>query len=576
LRLGLETTAIKSVARQEGLSRDNSDVSLARLSGNEQTSVSLQEISTTQKKDSAISKEDLAVAKESTSTQDSMSQQLRIDQRVLALKIQQLLSQFVEKLMKFAPEDIDVDADFGDYGFDSISFTDFSNKLNQAYKLELLPTVFFEYSTIAELAAWLGTEYEDVFARIFGMKSLPLPLPLPVTAVSAATSLTRVSSRDDATESSHEDAAISVDQVQVNADQNASNQAIAIVGMSGCFPMAKDLEAFWDNLVQGKDCIAEIPEDRWDWRAYYGDPALEANKSNIKWGGFIEGIADFDAKFFGISPKEAEAMDPQQRLLLTYAWRAIEDAGYSPASLSGSNTAVFIGTASSGYGDLLAKNGSAIESYSSTGVVGSLGPNRLSYFLNLHGPSEPIETACSSSLVAIHRAIASIANGDCDQAIVGGINLILSPETHISFNKAGMLSQDGRCKTFSSQADGYVRGEGVGMLFIKKLADAESAGDHIYAVIRSSVENHGGRANSLTAPNPKAQAELIKMAYRRAKVDPRSVSYIEAHGTGTELGDPIEIAGLKLRLKSCMKLPVRLILPLHIAPLARLKQISVI
>ena len=547
LRLGLEATAIKSAATQGGLSRDNSDVSLARLSGNELTSVSLQEISTTQKRDSAISKEDLAVAKESTSTQDSMSQQLRIDQRVLASKIQQLLSQFVEKLMKFAPEDIDVDADFGDYGFDSISFTDFSNKLNQTYKLELLPTVFFEFSTIAELAAWLSTEYEDVFARIFGMKSLPLPVP--ATAVSAATAFTRDSSRDDATESSHEDAAISVEQVQVNADQIASNQAIAIVGMSGCFPMAKDLEAFWDNLVQGKDCISEIPEDRWDWRAYYGDPALEANKSNIKWGGFIEGIADFDAKFFGISPKEAEAMDPQQRLLLTYAWRAIEDAGYSPASLSGSNTAVFIGTASSGYGDLLAKNGSAIESYSSTGVVGSLGPNRLSYFLNLHGPSEPIETACSSSLVAIHRAIASIANGDCDQAVVGGINLILSPETHISFNKAGMLSQDGRCKTFSSQADGYARGEGVGMLFIKKLADAVSAGDHIYAVIRSSVENHGGRANSLTAPNPKAQAELLKMAYRRAKVDPRSISYIEAHGTGTELGDPIEIMGLKTAFK---------------------------
>ena len=320
LRLGLEATAIKSAERQEELSRDSSVASLARLSGTQQPLVSMQE---------------------------SVSEQLQIDQRILGSKIQQILIQFVEKLMKFALEDIDVEADFGDYGFDSISFTDFSNKLNQKYKLELLPTVFFEHSTIAELAAWLSTEYEDVFATNFGMKSQPLP----VTAASAATSSNGVSSSDEANETTPEGTTVSFDQVPVQAEQHASNQAIAIVGMSGCFPMAKNLEAFWNNLVQAKDCISEIPEDRWDWRAYYGDPALEANKSNIKWGGFIDGIADFDAKFFGISPREAEAMDPQQRLLLTYAWKAIEDAGYSPASLSGSNTAVFIGTASSGYGD---------------------------------------------------------------------------------------------------------------------------------------------------------------------------------------------------------------------------------
>jgi polyketide synthase PksN len=464
----------------------------------------------------------------------------QIDTGELQAKIRHMLLQAVAKLMKFELDDLDADAEFSDYGFDSITLTDFSNKLNQQYRLELTPTIFFEYPTIADFADWLASEYPSVFAKAFGLQAKPAQIR-----------------RDEAYQASGENEqtepvlapiqprARFANTETVAESQKDTDKTVAIIGISGRFPMASDLDQFWNNLLDGKDCISEIPEDRWDWRALYGDPATEANKTNIKWGGFIDGVGDFDARFFGISPREAELMDPQQRLLMQYVWKAIEDAGYSAASLSGSNTAIFIGTASSGYGELMAKSGSAIESYSSTGVVGSVGPNRMSYFLNLHGPSEPVETACSSSLVAIHRALAAIANGDCDQAIVGGINLIISPETQISFNKAGMLCQDGRCKTFSSQANGYVRGEGVGMLFLKKLKAAEQAGDHIYGVIRGSAENHGGRGNSLTAPNPKAQAELLKAAYTRAGIDPRTVSYIEAHGTGTELGDPIEINGLK-------------------------------
>ena len=319
--------------------------------------------------------------------------------------------------------------------------------------------------------------------------------------------------------------------------------------MSGIFPGARDLDEFWQNLRAGKDCITEIPKDRWDWKEYYGDPGKETNKTNIKWGGFIDGIAEFDPLFFGISPREAELMDPQQRLLMTYVWKAIEDAGYSGQSLSGTKTGIFIGTSASGYSGLIAQANIPIDGYSATGSVVSVGPNRMSYFLNIHGPSEPIETACSSSLVAIHRAVAAIETGSCEMAIVGGVNTILTPEGHISFNKTGMLCEDGRCKTFSNQANGYVRGEGVGMIFLKKLKEAEAAGDHIYGVIRGIAENHGGRANSLTAPNPKAQAELIKAAYTKAGIDPRTVSYIEAHGTGTELGDPIEINGLKTAFK---------------------------
>ncbi|MCP4156768.1 MAG: polyketide synthase, partial [bacterium] len=256
-----------------------------------------------------------------------------------------------------------------------------------------------------------------------------------------------------------------------------------------------------------------------------------------------------DPLFFGISPREAELMDPQQRLLMLYVWKAIEDAGYCAKSLSGTQTGIFVGTGISGYSELIAKSNAAIEGYTSTGTVPSVGPNRMSYFLDIHGPSEPIETACSSSLVAIHRAVSAMENGNCDMAIAGGINTIITPDAHISFTKAGMLSEDGKCKTFSDKADGYVRGEGVGMLFLKKLSDAKRAGDHIYGLIRGSAENHGGRANSLTAPNPKAQAELLKTAYEKAGIKPDTISYIEAHGTGTELGDPIETEALKTAFK---------------------------
>jgi polyketide synthase PksN len=246
-------------------------------------------------------------------------------------------------------------------------------------------------------------------------------------------------------------------------------------------------------------------------------------------------------------------MDPQQRLMMIYIWKAIEDAGYSAASLAGSQTAILVGTGNTGYSRLVAQARVPMDGYSATGMMPSVGPNRMSYFLDLHGPSEPIETACSSSLVAVHRAMQALASDSCEMAIAGGVNTLLTPDTYISLGKAGMLSVDGRCKAFSKHANGYVRSEGVAMLVLKKLSAAERDGDHIYGVIRGSAENHGGRAQSLTAPNPKAQAELLKAAYSRAGVDPRTVSYIETHGTGTALGDPIEINGLKSAFRDLLE-----------------------
>jgi acyl transferase domain-containing protein len=300
--------------------------------------------------------------------------------------------------------------------------------------------------------------------------------------------------------------------------------AVAIIGVTGVYPQARDLAAFWNNLAEGRDCIREVPPERWDWRAWWGDPAMESGRTNIKWGGFIDGLDEFDAAFFGLSAPEARAMDPQQRLLLTQAWRLMEDAGYAPRSLAGSAIGVFIGTADVGYGRLAAQAGAGVEGYSMTGLAPSLGPNRISFTFDFRGPSVAVETACSSALVAVNRAVEAIRGGGCDHAIAGGVNALLLPEAFVGFSKAGMLAPDGRCKPFSAQANGYVRGEGVGLVFLKRLDLAERDGDRILAVVRGAAENHGGRANSLTAPNPKSQAELIRRTWRQSGVDPRTVT----------------------------------------------------
>ncbi|MDU8671978.1 SDR family NAD(P)-dependent oxidoreductase [Paenibacillus polymyxa] len=454
-------------------------------------------------------------------------------------KVQIAMMQAVSKLLKVKLEDIDAYVELSEYGFDSILLTQFANNINHLYRLELTPAVFFEYTTLHDFCRYLVEEYATLLGEQFVVQTRTEP------AVQ-----NEEDDREDSIRSRSQRSRFANENVLAMPQQTqAGSEPIAIVGISGVFPMARDVDEFWKNLEEGRDCITEIPEDRWDWKAYYGDPAEETNKTNIKWGGFIDGIYEFDPLFFGISPREAALMDPQQRLLMTYIWKAIEDAGIPAAGLSGTHTGIFAGTANSGYSGMIYQGDVGVEAYSSSGMAPSVGPNRMSYFLNIHGPSEPVETACSSSLVAIHRAVKAIEDGSCEMAIAGGVNVIITPELHISFNKAGMLCEDGRCKTFSDQANGYVRGEGAGMVFLKKLKDAEKAGDHIYGVIRGTAVNHGGRANSLTAPNPRAQADLLVNAYTKAGIDPRTVSYIEAHGTGTELGDPIEINGLKAAFK---------------------------
>ncbi|WP_434151550.1 SDR family NAD(P)-dependent oxidoreductase [Methylocaldum gracile subsp. desertum] len=319
---------------------------------------------------------------------------------------------------------------------------------------------------------------------------------------------------------------------------------IAVVGMACRLPKARNYDEFWENLIGGKSAVTEIPGDRWDWRAYWGDPKTGENKTNSKWGGFIDGVDTFDAELFGISPREAELMDPQQRIILELAWACLEDAGIAASSLSGRKIGVNIGVFNFDYKELLEKGRSSVAAHHSTGTAAAIIPNRVSYFFNFKGPSIPVDTACSSSLFAIHQAIRSIQENECEMALAGGISLLLTPTRYISFAKTGMLSPTGSCKTFDESADGYVRGEGAGIILLKPLDKAIADNDSIYGLIKGSAINHGGKVYTLTYPNPETQSDVIFEAYSQAGIDASTISYIEAHGTGTPKGDPIEFSGL--------------------------------
>ncbi|MEJ2420081.1 MAG: polyketide synthase, partial [Exilibacterium sp.] len=232
-------------------------------------------------------------------------------------------------------------------------------------------------------------------------------------------------------------------------------ECIAVIGIACRFPGASNYQQYWENLTQGVDSVSQIPPDRWDWRTYWGDSRTEKNKSNSRWGGFIQDADKFDAAFFGISPREAENMDPQQRLMLELSWLCLEDSGYAPFDLSGRSVGVFIGTFNYDYKELQTKYGQRIEGHSATGTSPAIIANRISYFFDFHGPSIPVDTACSSSLVAVHRGIEAIKSGKCELVVAGGINTLLAQEFQISLSKAGMLSQDGRCRTFDKGANGY-------------------------------------------------------------------------------------------------------------------------
>ncbi|HAA30904.1 MAG TPA: beta-ketoacyl synthase, partial [Cyanobacteria bacterium UBA8553] len=322
-------------------------------------------------------------------------------------------------------------------------------------------------------------------------------------------------------------------------------EPIAIIGVGCRFPGAKNPEAFWQLLCNGEDAITEVPADRWDVDALYDPTPGSRGKMNTRWGGFLEQVDQFDAHFFGIAPREAVYIDPQQRLLLEVAWEALENAGQVIEQLARTNTGVFIGIGNYDYGRMIAKRDlSQLNAYIGTGNALSIAANRLSYLFDFRGPSMAIDTACSSSLVAVHLACQSLRYGESNLCLTGGVNLILSPEATIAYSHARMIAPDGRCKTFDAKANGYVRGEGCGIIVLKRLSDALRDNDTILAVIRGSAINQDGLSNGLTAPNGPSQEAVIRQALTNAEVAPSQIGYVELHGTGTSLGDPIEARAL--------------------------------
>lgn len=318
---------------------------------------------------------------------------------------------------------------------------------------------------------------------------------------------------------------------------------IAIVGMAARFPGGENLDQMWDLLASGRSAVGDLPEGRWS--EYSNDPVtMQKIKSINTIGGYLSDIETFDAEFFGLSPLEATNMDPQQRIVLEVAWHALENAGIPANTLRGTSTGVFIGSSNNDYGMLVTSDPEEAHPYALTGTASSIIPNRLSYALDLRGPSVSVDTACSSSLVAIHQAVRALRAGEADTALAGGVNILASPFVSTAFGELGVLSPSGAIHAFSADADGFIRGEGAGILVLKRVADALADGDTIHAVIKGSAVNSDGHSNGLTAPNPDAQVDVLQRAYRDAGVDPSTVDYVEAHGTGTILGDPIEAQAL--------------------------------
>jgi len=390
--------------------------------------------------------------------------------------------------------------------------------------------------------AELGFTSRDAVALAAELSELA-EVPLPATVLWEAPTLSQLARHVCAqTTPIHETAARPASSPAAPVKDESPN-AIAVVGIGCRLPGSITSPAeFWRLLTEGADAVGTVPQDRWAGFVEADDPAVAEVGRH---GGYLDDIAGFDAEFFGIAPSEAAAMDPQQRLLLEVSHEALDHAAIPPAALAGSRTGVFVGISGNEYSRLTTADLARVEAWTPPGAALSISANRLSYTLDLRGPSMAVDTACSSSLVAVHHAVRSLASGECDTALAAGVNALLSPVVTLAFQRAGALAPDGRCKAFDAAADGMVRAEGCAVLVLRRLADAEQAGDRILAVIRGTAVNSDGRSNGLLAPNAEAQRALLANVYAEGgPVAPHELDYVEAHGTGTALGDPVEAGAL--------------------------------
>lgn len=444
----------------------------------------------------------------------------------LTEKMQERLREQLSELLQLPSYKIDPHAALETYGMDSILALKLTRELEKTFG-PLSKTLFFEYQNIANMARYFASAYPTLVRQEVDADRY------------------RPASNVDPNQAIEEFPAFAGPGKQrFLVGSNASEEKeIAIVGLAGRYPQAANLREFWRNLQNGRDCITEIPLERWDNTLYFDPDRSKLGKTYSKWGGFIADVDKFDPLFFNISPKEAELLDPQERLFLQTAWETIEDAGYSKDSLYGKRVGVFVGVMWGQYqlfgADPVLSGGTALPISSYASIV-----NRVSYFFDFHGPSIALDTMCSSSMTAIYLACQEIRNGTVDAAIAGGVNITIHPNKYLSLSQGKFAASDGKCRSFGEGGDGYVPGEGVGAVLLKPLEDALRDRDQVYAVIKSSTINHGGKTNGYTVPNPNAQGDLIREAITKAHIDPRTLGYIETHGTGTSLGDPIEITGL--------------------------------
>lgn len=405
----------------------------------------------------------------------------------------------VAEVTRVDVSEIREDAGFFDLGMDSLMAVELRRRMEQGVGKEIPVTLVMDHPRISDVADYL---LGDVLGLNEQAKSAP----------------------------------------QRTAATTRTDEPIAIVAVSCRFPGAPDPEAFWEVLSGGVDVIREVPEDRFDIDEFYDPDPEVAGKTYTRFGGFLDGVDGFDPEFFGISPREAVWIEPQQRLMLETVWEGLERAGYAPAALRGSRTGIFAGVGANEYAHLLSSESiDKIEPYFITGNALNAISGRVAFAMGFEGPAVAVDTACSSALVAVHQAVQALHSGDCDLALAGGVNVLLSPVTTIAASRARMLSPVGRCKTFDSSADGYVRSEGCGILVLKRLSDAERDGDRVLAVIPGSAVNQDGASSGLTVPNGGAQQRLIGTVLARAGLVGGDVDYLEAHGTGTPLGDPIEV-----------------------------------
>ncbi|MGW4496489.1 SDR family NAD(P)-dependent oxidoreductase [Streptomyces sp. NPDC004376] len=411
------------------------------------------------------------------------------------------------------------DVGFFQIGLTSIMAVDFKRRLSKEFGVELRVSAVFDNPTIVELADHILNLLSEAQVEAGGSAT---DIPVGTTTASNGPAASKDSESQD-------------------SPGVSASEPIAIVGMAGRFPGADTVDELWELLCAGTDGVGPLPAGRWESTGS-GDDAFWRENAEVRRGGFIEDIARFDAAFFDVSAREAENMDPQHRLLLESTWHAIEDASVDPKSLKGSRIGVYVGISNSDYARLLEQGGlEQLDAYSVTGISLNAAAGRIAFLLGLHGPAVAVDSACSSSLVALHLAIRSLRNGEVDCALAGGVNVIASPVASVVTHRAHMLSPSGRCNTFSADADGFVRAEGCGVVMLKRLSDAERDGDRIVALLHGSAVNQDGASSGFTAPNGKAQQAVIEAALADAGVDAASVSYLEAHGTGTALGDPVEV-----------------------------------